>query len=214
MPRADTSFFAPQRVRGVFYDANEQSLFAELADSAEEALLLHRTHERHTPNALDAIAAALDGRFGALRHVAGTLNWHNGVARIEPWALVCDHIVIPDFAAHSGALPAVLLGPAEDGVADDCAVLLERLRQHLAAAIHHGVRRLPQRWRQEGEQLARQLFATGFQQLSQGLMTLHVTLASEDLRTATAARLFMNLASMSRLHLDAMERQRGATEQK
>ncbi len=205
--------FTPQRVQGVRYDANEQSLFAALADGADETLLLHRTHERHTPHALDAIAAALDGRFGALRHVAGTLDWHDGVPRIEPWALACDHLVVPDFAERSGALPDVALGRASDSAVDACTLALDGLGRHLATALHHGTRRLPPRWRSEGDDLARALATAGLQELSQRLHTLQSAFAADIVLTASAARAFMTLAALRQLHRDAMETQRAGAEQ-
>ena len=195
------------------YDANEQSLFAALADGTGETLLLHRTHERHAPHALDAIAAALDGRFGALRHVAGALDWQDGVPRIEPWALACDHLVVPDFAAHSGALPAVLLGRADDGAADGCTLALDGLGQHLATALHNGARRLPPRWRQEGEYLARALAAAGLQELSQRLQALQSVLGADAAPTTATARAFMTLSALRQLHQDAMETQRASAAQ-
>jgi hypothetical protein len=204
--------FSPQRVDAVRYDANEQCLIAALADSADETLLLQRTHERHTPHALDAISAALDGRFGALRHVAGTLDWQDGVPRIEPWALACDRLVVPDLAAASGALAAVPLGRAPEPAGDACTRALESLRQHLATCLHHGSRRLPPRWVHEGQALLRTLAGTGLQALSQGVRALQLAMdASES--TAAAARAFIALAALLQLHKDAIEAQHTATAQ-
>lgn len=205
--------FTPQGVKGVRYDAHEQSLLAALADGTGDTLLLHRTHERHTPHALDAIAAALDGGLGPLRHVAGMLDWHDGVPRIEPWALACDQLVVPDFATRSGALPAVLLGSADEDDGDACARALEGLRQHLASAAHHGTRRLPPRWRQEGEQLAHALAHAGLQALSQRLQALQAALAADAAPTLATARAFMSLAALRQLHQDAVETQRAEAAQ-
>lgn len=197
--------FSPQRVSGVRYDANAQSLVAALADADGQTLLLQRTHERHTPHALDAIAAALDGRFGALRHVAGTLAWHDGLPRIEPWALACDQLIVPDLAPRCGALPDVLLGHADEPAADACTRALDTLGRHLAEAMHHGARRLPPRWRLEGAPLAQKLAATGLHELSQRLLALHAAMAADASTTADTARAFMALAALRQLHRDAAE---------
>lgn len=202
--------FSPQRVSGVRYDANAQTLVAGLADAAGQTLLLQRTHERHTPHALDAIAAALDGRFGALRHVAGTLAWQDGVPRIEPWALACDQLVVPDLATRCGALPAVLLGQASEPAADACTRALDALGRHLAEALHHGVRRLPPRWRHEGTPLAHTLAAAGLHELSQRVQALHAALETEAAPTLDTARAFITLAALRQLHRDAAEAQHAA----
>jgi hypothetical protein len=195
--------FSPQRVSGVRYDANTQTLVAALADAEGEALLLHRAHERHTPHALDAIAAALDGRSGALRHVAGTLSWQDGVPCIEPWALACDHLVVPDLATRCGALPDVLLGRADEAPSDACTRALDALGRHLAEALHHGMRRLPPRWRREGAPLAHTLAAAGLRELSQRVQVLHAALEVDAATTSDAARAFMTLAALRQLHRDA-----------
>ena len=46
-----------------------------------------------------------------VRHVAGVLGWQHGMPFLEPWAFGCEGVVVvPDFAASSGALAAVPLG--------------------------------------------------------------------------------------------------------
>lgn len=201
--------FSPQRVEAVRYDANAQCLMAALADADDETLLVQRTHERHVPHALDAVAAALDGRHGPLRHVAGTLHWQDGTPRLEPWALACDRLIVPDCAGRAGALAAVELGRTVDAAGDACGRALDSLGHHLATALHQGARRLPARWRREGEDLARALQAAGLQALSQALRDLQAVMAAgEGQPAANAARVFMRLAALRQLHLDAVEAQR------
>jgi hypothetical protein len=202
--------FSPHRVDAVRYDANEQCLIAALSDSADETVLLQRTHERHTPHALDAIAAALDGHFGALRHLAGTLDWQDGVPRIEPWALACDRLVVPDLAAGSGALAAVTLGRAPEPADDACTRTLEGLRQHLAAALHHGARRLPARWSTEGGALSHSLAAAGLRELARRLVALHSAFKVDAAPTAAMARDLIALAALRQLHQDAAQAQRAS----
>ena len=197
--------FSPHGVNGVSYDANAQTLVAALVDGDGETLLMHRTHERHAPYALDAIAGALDGRFGTLRHVAGTLAWQDGAPRIEPWALSCDQLVVPDLAVHCGALPNVLLGSVNGPTADPCRSALDALGNHLAEALHHGARRLPPRWRHQRAALVHSLGAAGLRELSQRVQLLHDALESETVVTLVTARAFMTLASLCQLHRDAYE---------
>jgi hypothetical protein len=203
--------FTPRRVEAVRYDANEQCLVAALTDDDGETLILQRTHGRHTRHALDAIAAALDGRFGPLRHVAGTLSWQDGTPHLEPWALACDRLVVPDCEAHIGALREVELGRVSERTGDACTRSLDSLGRHLAMALHQGLRRLPARWQREGEDLERALTAAGLQALSQQLHVFQSAVAAEGARTAAAARAFMTLAALRQLHLDAIETQRAET---
>jgi hypothetical protein len=200
--------FSPHRVNSVRYDANEQCLLAVLADADDQTLLVQRTHERHVPHALDAIAAALDGRHGPLRHVAGVLGWIDGMPCIEPWALGCDRMIVPDFAASDGALAAVPLGRAPDPAHDPCTQQLARLRQHLATLLHHGQRRLPPRWVREGEMLAHALAAAGLRVLSQHLQQLQHALAAPQAPLLAAAQAVLKLAALRQLHQDAVEAQR------
>jgi hypothetical protein len=199
--------FSPHRIDEVRYDANEQCLIAALVDEAGQTLLLQRTHERHTPHALDAIAAALDGRCGPPRHVAGTLTWADGVPQLEPWALACDQLIVPDFAAHSGALAKVPLGRVPDLPTDACSRALHRLRSHLATALHHGLRRLPARWAHDGEELANSLAADGLQELSRLLRAMQTEVLSPA-ASAPMAPAFMTLCALRQLHQEALEVQR------
>lgn len=196
--------FSPHRVEAVRYDANEQCLLALLMDDAGEAVVLQRVHERHTPNALDAIAAALGGRCGELRHVAGTLSWCDGVPHIEPWALACDRLIVPDFAARSGELAAVSLGRAPDPPSDPCSRTLQRLRTHLATVLHHGLRRVPARWARGGDELASALAAAGMRELSK-LLSYTQAIAFGAEPSEHKARAFMTLAALRQLHEEALE---------
>lgn len=201
--------FSPSQVEGVRYDANEQCLFAALADEAGETLLLHRTYERHTPHALDAIAAALDGRCGVLRHVAGTLDWQDGLPRIEPWALACDRLVVPDMASRIGALAAVPLGRLPEFGGDACTQALEGVRQHLATCLHQGARRLPGRWFREGDRLQRSLAGLGLQALAERISQCQSAFEQGG-PTIHSAQGFVSLAAMLQLHKDAVEKLRSA----
>jgi hypothetical protein len=201
--------FSTHRIDKVRYDANEQCLIAALVDDAGQTVLLQRTHERHTPHALDAIAAALDGRWGPLRHVAGTLTWRDGVPHIEPWALVCDRLIVPDFAARSGALATVALGQAPDAATDACSRALRRLQAHLSTVLHHGVRRLPARWAREGDELANTMSVEGMPELSKRLRDMQAALVAAD-PAAQKGSAFMTLAALRQLHEEAIEIQRSS----
>ena len=198
--------FSGLRLQHVGYDPHEQSVLALLTDADGGELLLQRTHESHHPQALDALAAALGGRFGPLRHVAGVLAWRHGQPCIEPWALGCDGMVLPDFADTStGALAALPLAALPPEPADPCAQRLAQLRRHLGSLLHHGLAGLPRRWRADSGLLIRQLEDAGLRALAGSLHALDEALgAAQDGTDATgAARALARLAALRQLHEDA-----------
>jgi hypothetical protein len=197
--------FSPAAAEQLAYDANAQCVQAVLRDAQGQALLLQRAHERHAPHALDAIAAALSGRLGALRHVAGVLSWDHGLPCIEPWAVACDSVVVPDFAHAAGALAALPLGMAQHQSDDPCARHLEALRQHLAQLLHHGLARLPRVWAGDALQVARGLDGAGLRALAERVRALvpEVAAAQANPGNATLAPALMTVLALQQLHADA-----------
>ena len=183
------------------YDPQAQAMLATVQDADGEALVLTRHYQLHLPLALDALAAGLGGRFGAVRHVAGLLSWEDGKACLEPWALACDEIVVPDFTVQRhGELAALPLGELEGAPSDPCTHLLEKLRQHLAVALHHGLLRLPPRWGPEGEVLAQALQMAGLSALSEALRCWSATKLGSQHAQDT-----LSLLALWALHRDACE---------
>ncbi|NRF72232.1 hypothetical protein HLB44_35135 [Aquincola sp. S2] len=198
--------FSGAVVEELGYDAQEQSVLALLRDGAGEPLLLERTHERHVPHALGAVAAALSGRAGRLRHVAGLLDWDHGRPRIEPWAIGCDAVVVPDFAgAASGALAALPLTALPPEPADPCAQRLAQLRRHLGALVHHGLSGLPRSWPADNARIARELTAAGLRELGGRVQALGEGLsgAAGDADAPAAAHALAALVALRQLHEDA-----------
>lgn len=193
--------FSGLSLRHLGYDPHEQSLLAVLQDADGEELLLQRTHEGHNPLALDAVAGALSGRSGPLRHVAGVIDWDHGHPRIEPWALGCDGVVVPDFIDKaSGALAALPLSTLPSEPADPCAQCMVQLRRHLGTLLHQGTSQLPRSWPADSAQLARRLDSAGLRALAEGLRALQKAIAEDD---NSAARLLTELAALRQLHEDA-----------
>lgn len=197
--------FSPTEVDEPVYDANSQRVVVVLRDAQGEPLLMQRFHERHTPHALDAIAAAGAGRHGDLRHVAGVLSWHHGVPSLDPWAIACDGVVVPDFAGAAGALAALPLGMAQLASEDPCAQHLEALRQHMATLLHHGLAGLPRAWSADTTSLAQRLDAAGLRALSQSLRALGPEVAAAQANPADArlAPTLTQLLALRQLHADA-----------
>lgn len=197
--------FTPARVEQVFYDPNEQAVFAWMTDAHERAVALRRTHEAHTRHALDAVAAALSGRQGELKHVAGVLSWEQGVPVIEPWAFACDQLLVPDFAPPSGALADLALGLVPFESAEPLARALAQGRETLAGLLHHGVKHLPAGWAHECDLWARQLASLGLGELSRraaALGTLVDAARANPMGVALAPQV-MELLALLQLHEDA-----------
>lgn len=134
---------ASQDETALAYDPESQSIVAVLRDAKDDAVIVRRTHESHACHALDALAAAFAAEDGPVRHVAGLLHWAGGVPVIEPWAVACDTVVVPDFAAGTGALGKTPLGVVPDEAREPISTALRALQGALAALLHHGTAQLP-----------------------------------------------------------------------
>ncbi|RVT88750.1 SWIM zinc finger family protein [Inhella crocodyli] len=183
----------------IAYDPQTQTLLATVEDANGDALGLQRTHQGHLPWALDSLAAGLAGCQGPLRHVAGLLSWQDGQPWLEPWALACDQVLVPDFASQpTGALAHLPLGRPPPADPSAPAEALERLRQHLGQALHTGLAQVPARWAQEGEALAGQLEQRGFSALAARLRPLPGLTAG-----VARAEAWLQLLALLQLHRDA-----------
>ncbi|RVU14271.1 SWIM zinc finger family protein [Methylobacterium oryzihabitans] len=97
-------------------------------------LHLARAHDRAAPGALDALAAAFAGRWGAVRQVAGPMGIEGGALVCDPWSVGTDRLVVPDLEAPDAPATAVAPAPAAgSSLVDEAASLL-------AGALHAGRR--------------------------------------------------------------------------
>lgn len=199
--------FTPREVESVFYDPVAQTLVGVLVDAEGERIVVQRHHEQHVAGALDALAAALRGAQGPLQHVAGPITWSGGVPTLEVWALACDRIVVPDFAAADSALDAVPLGHVDTVPEEPATRALALLQAVLAELLHHGMAQLPSAWAGSSQNAVRALSLAGFQALSEGLAALRVDVAAAQAAGPAAAgpgvRL-LSLAGLLQLHEDAL----------
>ncbi|HEY0683449.1 MAG TPA: hypothetical protein VGD45_14035 [Steroidobacter sp.] len=197
--------FTPAEVEEVLYDSNEQALLAVLRDADEHRVLVRRIHETHVKHALDALAGSFTGQFGALRHVAGVLHWEQGVAIIEPWAVACDRVVVPDFSHACGALAKIALGHAPVQTTEPLAVALRQVREAVGSLLHHGCLRLRDSWLEETSQVQAQLKSLNLESLSRRLADI-VTGVRECRARADNVALaepLLELLALLQLHEDA-----------
>lgn len=208
MPRhASRQFvvFTPAQVEHLRYDPNEQCLLAQLTDADDQAVLLRRTHEAHLRHALDACAAALTGRRGALRHVAGVLSWTGGMPTLEPWAFACDGVLVPDLAEAHGALAAVEIGSAPMPREDAVTRALAAARELMGTLLHHGALQMPRGWPSAAHQCATQLRQAHLTELATRLDTLApaVIACHADGGSTPIAPLLLPWLALRQLHVDA-----------
>lgn len=198
--------FSPAAVEHLAYDPGDQCVQAVLRDADGDALVLRRRHEKHVPHALDAIAGALCGDRGPVRHVAGLLEWAHGVPVIEPWAIACDELVVPDTATAAGALASLPLGGPLVGSDDErCTGPLRSLRLLLAQLLHHGLGRLPRDWVSEAIRLGERLESAGLRALASRLGEIAPVIAAARARPdgCDPASTLMTLLALRQLHADA-----------
>ncbi|WP_433791008.1 hypothetical protein [Actinoplanes sp. CA-252034] len=99
-------------VGAAHYSPGAQRLTVEIRDEHGNQATVVATHAAVTPGRLDAVAAALDGRRGKPRYVAGSVHRSGGRVVIDPYAIAADGPpVIPDLAA-ADAFPATPTGLA------------------------------------------------------------------------------------------------------
>jgi hypothetical protein len=157
LPRHAASGFAVLRVVGVetlFYAPHQQALLAVVRDIDGESVILRREHATHTPNALDAMAGALMGRFGDLAYVAGAVSWRQGQAWFEPWAFACGRVLALDLEPACGALACVPTATADEPETGSLEGFLDELEAHLATLLHHGFAGLGGDWVERSRKLA------------------------------------------------------------
>ncbi|ROZ74306.1 hypothetical protein [Ramlibacter sp. WS9] len=198
--------FSPAAVESVVYDPVTQTLGAVLHDASGQPLLVRRSHENHVREALDALAAAMTGSHGPVRHVAGVLHWTGDWPVLDPWAVACDSIVVPDFAPASDTLAQLPLGRLPEETAHPVGAALARLRGAVAELLHHGLVQLPAGWNQQCLDAGRTLSAHSLHTLAGRLDGLRIATLSAQAnpRQARLAPLLLQLTALAQLHDDAL----------
>ncbi|MCA8292848.1 SWIM zinc finger family protein [Burkholderia sp. AU30198] len=198
--------FEPMVVRSVHWDAAAQMLHARLAHGeagtagvdGDDVLHLALPHRAVAPGAVDALARALAGEWGALRALAGTVRLHAGTAVMRPLAVLTAQraVVLQTEATAPQALP--LAGgraslPALVALAEDTlALLAEWLRQ----GMRHQGGGAVERARAQATRLERAGLAHAGQLLR---------LLADGLRAAQPASILAELGSLTLLLLGIVE---------
>lgn len=199
-------------VGDAFYDPNHQTVVFKVDDVDGATVIVSRTYESHVRHALEAIAAACAGVYGPIRHVAGVLSVRGGALHLDPWAMGCDRIVVPDFADATvdngaGALAQLPLGYAGDSGADTIAGALAQLQRSIAALLHHGVLHATRHVVSDLDEASRRLAVAELKVLARAVGEFAQSVREEHAkpsdRSALAAALAALLA-LRQLHEDAL----------
>lgn len=195
----------------VLYDPHEQTVQCVAYDADGQPLLVRHSHETHNRHALALLAAIASGAHGPIRHLSGTLRWLDDLPVLEPWSVVCNELLVLDFApsdTRPDALASLPLGQLHQRVArNPLAEALDTVRSLGGAVLHHGAAQLPASWQADAATAAAQLHALGLSALSQALLgtARHVgTCASQGTGEAALADQFARLMGLRQLHEDAL----------
>jgi hypothetical protein len=106
--------------------------------------------------------AAVDGRYGSIRQIAGTVRREAGEIVCEPWSLVTDRLIVPDLEQLDvGTDVAIVEAHNESVPAADSA------RRFLAGALHAGWRQRNSQFGERGRELLAALSGAGLEQTVQ-----------------------------------------------
>lgn len=131
------------QVTALGWDPVAQTLHACLRSSADDSpdvpvpLWLYQPYRAVAPAAVDTLARALQGEFGQLRAVAGTVQRHAGQLRMLPLALLTNRQAVVLQVATAGE-PVLLptLRPPQSAAAQ----ALEGVTERLALLLEQGLR--------------------------------------------------------------------------
>ncbi|WP_229072402.1 hypothetical protein [Actinoplanes sp. DH11] len=173
-------------VGDVRYAHGEQRLTVEIRDGAGRRATVQATHAGVAPGRIDAVAAALTGRHGTPRFVAGSVHRGGGELVVDPYAIAADGPpVVPDLAdpdPEASRIPPVA-GPG----ADPLTVAVTRAQAVLAEAAHTGLAHLPGAWSDRLAEARNGLAAVGLHRVAAAFDGLAAVLGPDPGEAAVRA---------------------------
>lgn len=143
------------------WEPAEQAVIAVLADPEGGVLTLVAPHRSVAPHADEALSAALAGRHGKVRFVAGEVRVRGGDVVITPTAIACDRVIAPAFSPAPTEGPTRLpVGTLPDR-ASSVDASLQGARAVLAEGVQVGLRDLGASARQRLRELEKSLASHG-----------------------------------------------------
>jgi hypothetical protein len=171
--------FAVGGVGPARYSAADQTLRAELFDRRGEALRVELEHAMAAPRAVDALALALAGRFGAPRFVSGEVRREGEHLVLTPLSVVADRVValeLEPVEEGAAALPRDALAPPADPIHE----ALVEARAQLDRGAHQGLRHVGSGWREGLDRAAERLEQVGLRVCADALGALGRRLAGRQ----------------------------------
>ena len=150
---------AISEVSAMAYHAGDQVLSAEVLDEVGEPVRLELEHSLAAPRAIDALALALGGAWGAPRYVSGEVRRVGEQLVMTPLSVVADRVIALDVEEPEGEreLPMSPLSARRDPIHE----ALAEIRTHLDLGAHQGLRHVTGAWREELAKIADHLEQVG-----------------------------------------------------
>jgi len=133
----DVHVLAVESVEWIADLPGAQSLMAAVLDADGSRLLLRKPWRAVAPHALEFLAAALSGAWGPVRFVSGEMRRHLGGFEMEPLAVACDRLVVPDL--EKGPVEAPRLPPARERADPPVESAAAEALGLLDEGAHHGL---------------------------------------------------------------------------
>lgn len=159
----DVHAVAVGAVRAVGWDAAEQVVVAEVEDAVGGSFRVARPFRAAAPRSADAVAAALLGRWGPPRFIAGELRRGPLGPELVPTAIAADRVIVPDFEVDVAAVD--LIPTSARPPTDRMLAALAAVGGLLDESVHHGMRGVAASWPVRGREVAAELSKVGLTRL-------------------------------------------------
>jgi hypothetical protein len=146
------------------WDGAQQTLFARWDDAGEIALRASLAYQSLAPGAVDALARALDGEWGAVRAIAGPVWREQGGVAIRPMSILTEQRAV--VLALEPKAPQAMTLQEMPLAASASQALLRESRHLLGQLLRQGVRHAPPSLRSRMGAQAALLDAAGYPQIA------------------------------------------------
>lgn len=93
----DVHVFDVEDVAGQSWSPGDQFWQAAVKLKGDGGMLhVERSYDAGAPSAITVLTAAMDGKWGQIRQIAGTVKRDGAVLVCEPWSLSADRFIVPD----------------------------------------------------------------------------------------------------------------------
>lgn len=184
----DVHVFEVEDVLGQSWSAGDQFWEGAVKLQGDGGVLyLERSYDAGAPSAVSVLAAAMEGKSGKVRQLAGPVKYEHGVLVCEPWSLSADRFIVPDLDTPD-TLNDIAAPPALAGVSN-AFVEAERL----LSGLLHGGQRARATLAALGKSLTDQLETAGYRGMAERLSRLRQSEAADVSALCDAALWLLTL---------------------